>query len=181
MAEMSSTTRHKSCLVCIQTKRKYDRTWPRCQRYVARGSECQYIGRSWRRSQCSSSSSADELILLSEPLGGQPASNWQLQQYHAEPMSLLTCYDGALLKLPNHPFSLWNMPENGNFILDSIQDDVIQQVPSSAIPDTIQTITSGVTLQARVHFVANRLTTKLLLAKELAASIIYTLISIQRY
>ncbi|KAH6719549.1 hypothetical protein BKA61DRAFT_630122 [Leptodontidium sp. MPI-SDFR-AT-0119] len=57
---MSRTSRHKSCLARIQTKRKCDRTWPRCQRCVARGSECQYIGRHRHQPQRSPDSSVDQ-------------------------------------------------------------------------------------------------------------------------
>ncbi|KAH8883168.1 hypothetical protein GQ53DRAFT_753069 [Thozetella sp. PMI_491] len=157
---MLSTSRHKSCLVCIQTKRRCDRTLPRCQRCVARGSECQYIGRNRHRPQRSTDSDVDQSVPVSKPLVGQPSSNWQLQQYHVEPTSLLTTWpDSALFEFHNHPFNLGVMPDDNTFIFDGIQDNVAQQVPSGADPNIIRATTSDARLQARVEFVAKRLAT----------------------
>ncbi|APA12007.1 hypothetical protein SS1G_05579 [Sclerotinia sclerotiorum 1980 UF-70] len=153
---MSGTSRHKSCLECIQTKRKCDRTWPRCQRCVARGSECQYIGRNRHQPQRSPDTNVDQSVPISERLGGQPSSNWELEQYHADPTSLLTpCWDGALFEFPNH----FNLASHDNFIFNSIQDEVDQQASSSADPGIVRAITPDSKLQARVEFVAKRLAT----------------------
>ncbi|KAF2794219.1 hypothetical protein K505DRAFT_324909 [Melanomma pulvis-pyrius CBS 109.77] len=152
-------SRHKSCLACIHTKRKCDQTWPRCQRCVARGSECQYIGRKRHQPQRSTNSDVDQSVPVVEPSRGQTSSNLQLQQYHAEPMSLFTtCPDDALFEFPNHPFSLGSMSGDDTFILDSIQNNVPEQVLSSADPN-VRDITSDARLQARVEFVATRLAT----------------------
>lgn len=152
---MASTSRHKSCLECIQTKRKCDRAWPRCQRCVTRGSGCQYIGRNRHQPQQSPDSNTDQSVPILENLGDQPSSNWRLEQYHAEPASLLTpCWDDALFEFPNYS----RPASRGNFVFNSIHDELAQQASSSADPGIVRAITSDTKLQARVEFVAKRLT-----------------------
>lgn len=154
---MSSTTRHKSCVRCIQTKRKCDRTLPRCQRCVARGSECHYLNRHRHRPQPSSNLAVDQSAPISEPWDGQPYSNWQLQQYHGEPTTLLASgLDNAVFEYPNHPFNLGSMPDDA-FSFDGSQDNAAQPVPSSTDRNVIRSTTPDTALQARVEFVAKRL------------------------
>ncbi|TEY52432.1 hypothetical protein BOTCAL_0258g00020 [Botryotinia calthae] len=128
---MSSTSR----LECIQTKRKCDRTWPRCQRCVTRDTECRYIGRNRPQPQQSPDSDVDQPAPISEHLGEQPSN-------------------GALFEFTNH----FNLAGQGDFIFNSIQDEVPQRVSSSARPDIVRAVTSDSKLQARVEFVAKRLT-----------------------
>ncbi|ATZ50136.1 hypothetical protein BCIN_05g05140 [Botrytis cinerea B05.10] len=152
---MSSTSRHKSCLGCIQTKRKCDRTWPRCQRCVTRRTECRYIGRNRPQLQQSPDSDVDQPAPALEHLGEQSSSNWRLEQYHAEPSLLLTpCWDGALFEFPYH----FSLAGQGDFIFNSIQDEVPQPASSNTDPDIVRAVTSDSKLQARVEFVAKRLT-----------------------
>jgi hypothetical protein len=63
-----------------------------------------------------------------------------------------------LFEFPNH-FNLASMQDDGNFIFNSIEDKVAQQVSSSADPDIVRSIASDAKLQARVEFVAKRLAT----------------------
>ncbi|TGO65679.1 hypothetical protein BOTNAR_0075g00290 [Botryotinia narcissicola] len=136
------------------TKRKCDRAWPRCQRCVTRGSGCQYIGRNRHQPQRSPDSNVDQSVPIAENSGDRPSSNWQLEQYHAEPASLLTpCWDDALFEFPNYS----SPASDGNFVFNCIHDEVAQQASSSADPGIVRAITSDTKLQARVEFVAKRL------------------------
>ena len=164
---LTRASRHKSCLGCIQTKRKCDRTQPRCQRCVARGSECRYIrqGRSPPQRSTHPGESEQSVLAMEELLHDQLPSNWQLQEYHTGPITSFTqCLDDAVFKFPCHPFNLGEMPYENTFDFGSsnIQNNVAVQMPSSTSATDLlitQPTTPDVGLLARVAFVAKRLAT----------------------
>ncbi|OAL54668.1 hypothetical protein IQ07DRAFT_665001 [Pyrenochaeta sp. DS3sAY3a] len=129
------TTRHKSCVACIQTKRKCDRTQPKCQRCMTRGSNCQYLGRQ------------QEVVVRSAV---DTAADWQLQALEAEPMDRRLLFSPSssenIFEFPNHPF---NQPIDNQSFVPSIGDLVTQPHPPTTDPDA--------KIYARVEYCAARL------------------------
>ena len=162
-------SRHKSCLKCIQTKRKCDRMQPRCRRCIASNTECQYIGRNRFPQQPSiQPGEADHSFPLpTEPVDGtQPLANWQLQPYHTSSMvSLPTLYlDDTVFEFPNHPFNLGEMPYDDTFQFgyssSSNDSSVAVQISSTNIcmePPITPPNTAEAIIRPRVEFVAKRL------------------------
>ncbi|KAF7916668.1 hypothetical protein BELL_0406g00020 [Botrytis elliptica] len=155
---MSNRLRHKSCVACIQMKRKCDRGWPRCQRCIKRGSECHYIGQNCHRQERIVDAAAQPLVSSQEQSFGRASStiNWQVEQYHAEPSAAITpCWDGAPLEFTGN-FNLAGLFDNNSFDFPSIQTSTSQQILSS--PDlSITQASSDVELLPRVNFMAKRL------------------------
>ncbi|KAH8627197.1 hypothetical protein IG631_16965 [Alternaria alternata] len=162
-------SRHKSCLKCIQTKRKCDRTQPRCRRCIASNSECQYIGRNrCVRHPIIQPGQADQSFPVStEHVNrAQPPANWQLQPYYTSSMtSLPTPYlDDTLFEFPNHPFNLGDVPYDDTFQFgcssSSNNSSVAVQVSSTDIctdPLSTRLNTPEAMIRPRVEFVAKRL------------------------
>ncbi|KAF2415487.1 hypothetical protein EJ08DRAFT_691005 [Tothia fuscella] len=153
-------SRRRSCLACIQRKRKCDRTWPKCQRCVARASQCLYPNEIILQPQQSINFDAVQSVPALLPPRGQPSSSWQLQQYPTEPSLLFTGVDGGSpFESHFHPSNSRSMLDD-DFIFGSIEDDVSRQLlQSSAQSNIIQAIPSNSSLQRRVQYVAKRLAT----------------------
>ncbi|KAF5868369.1 putative transcription factor cys6 protein [Botrytis fragariae] len=96
------------------------------------------------------------LVPSQEQFSGRASSNWQVEQYHAEPSSAITpCWDGAPSKLTDN-FNLTDLFDNYSFDFHSIQTSSSQQILSS--PDLgITQASSDVELLPRVEFMAKRL------------------------
>lgn len=137
---MDRATRHKSCVACIQTKRKCDRTQPKCQRCIARGSDCHYIGRTRARQQ-------QQVV---EQSITSTATDWRLQSLdveHIDPAALFSpALDEGIFDFPHHPF---NLPLDCQSLVPSIGGAVAQTPSFTVDPDT--------KLYARVEYCAGRL------------------------
>ncbi|KAF2013935.1 hypothetical protein BU24DRAFT_424953 [Aaosphaeria arxii CBS 175.79] len=155
---MPKASRHKSCVACIQTKRKCDRTWPRCQRCIARGSACHYIGRSDEQPSRSHDPDFDQLISIQGSSDEQALCSWALQQCPTDPASLVDLLpDSTTFEFPNHPFNLGSMPNDNDLFIHGTQDITIHQAPSNDEQDIMQTTTPNAMIRTRADFVAKRL------------------------
>lgn len=137
---MERLTRHKSCVACIQTKRKCDRTQPKCQRCITTGSACQYIGRNRARPQ----QTADQSIT-------RTSADWQLQTFEVDHVSSATLLapitNEVSFDILQQPL---NLPLNDSLpLIPNIGDLVTHSQPPFIDPDS--------KLYARVEYCAARL------------------------
>lgn len=137
---MDRVTRHKSCVACIQTKRKCDRTQPRCQRCITTGSACQYIGRTRARPQ-----------QIAEQSITRTAVDWQLQAFEVDHVSSATLLapitNEVSFDILQQPL---NLPLNESLpLITNIGDLVTHLQPPFIDPDS--------KLYARVEYCAARL------------------------
>ncbi|KAJ4988906.1 transcription factor cys6 protein [Stagonosporopsis vannaccii] len=141
---MERATRHKSCVACIQTKRKCDRTQPKCQRCTARGSDCHYIGRSRMRQQQVVEQSVLEQSLI------RTAAEWRPQILEVEHMTSAALFPPTsnedIFDFPHHPF---NLPFDDQSLVPSIGDLAAEPQPHTGDPDS--------KLYTRVEYCAGRL------------------------
>ncbi|KAF2846065.1 hypothetical protein T440DRAFT_472216 [Plenodomus tracheiphilus IPT5] len=152
---MASRSRHKSCVACIQTKRKCDRTKPSCQRCIARGTVCHYIGRNPPQQAPAPRIDSSQLV----PASSSPSVNGYFVQHNEiEALTAFTpCTDASWFEFPNHPFNLASMPDDSAFIFDGINNIVPLQLMESQAINQDRPASSGSIVQARVEFVAKRL------------------------
>ncbi|KAH6619895.1 hypothetical protein C7974DRAFT_398415 [Boeremia exigua] len=136
---MERATRHKSCVACIQTKRKCDRTQPKCQRCISRNSDCEYIGRRRGRHQPVAESSAPVT-----------AVDWRPSTMEMESLIPATQFSPSInediFEFPHHPF---NLSFDSRSLAPSIGD--------LTSPPHLNTIDPDTRLYARVAFCAARL------------------------
>lgn len=136
-----SSSRQKSCLGCVRSKRKCDQGFPKCRRCLARRIDCEYTGRV-------PATEADALAkLAAEDLA---PSNMRLQLSPATAEHLTPYIDDPFLQLGNDPFSLANLQEIG-LLSPAIVEDPMNE------DEDAEYINTGVQYQARVEFAAKRL------------------------
>ncbi|KAJ8115992.1 hypothetical protein OPT61_g2487 [Boeremia exigua] len=140
---MDRPTRHKSCVGCIQTKRRCDRNQPKCQRCITRGSDCQYVGSNDTRRHTRRQQVAERPILDTVP-------DWGAQNLDVELLSSATLASaslgGNIFEFPQHPF---NLPLDSQSLVPSIGDLGTQPRLPSTDPDN--------RLYDRVEYCATRL------------------------
>ncbi|KAH7110601.1 hypothetical protein B0J11DRAFT_448147 [Dendryphion nanum] len=152
-------SRQKSCLACVQSKRKCDKGIPKCQRCVARKSDCEYNGRYLEQRPPNARGNADENYALAEPIikslaEPQMPSNWQLQSTSLFPdtTAILPWMSDAFFGLGTNQFSFGSISKD--FSLDStVINDMIARYNSYEIGHIIPEVNA----QDRVGFVAKRL------------------------
>lgn len=142
-------SRQKSCLACIQHKRKCDRGLPKCQRCLTKKTDCEYNSQYPSRLRQTPGRTIDGNVAFPEEL----SSDWQLQRRPALPTpAILSPYtNDTFFNLSNSPLSL-GIPQNALLSSAVIEDIVAQQ----DLNDVGQ-ISSHTAAQARVEFVAKRL------------------------
>ncbi|KAB8073576.1 hypothetical protein BDV29DRAFT_135111 [Aspergillus leporis] len=151
-------TRRKSCLTCVQSKRKCDKGIPKYQRCIAKKTDCEYNGRYPSPLRQTTGRNVDENIAtaepFAEPLADELSSHWQLQRSPALPTAavLSPCTNDAFFNFGNNLFSLASMPQDG-----FLSSAVIEGIVAEPNPDDIQQIISDTTPQARVEFAAKKL------------------------
>lgn len=147
-------SRRKSCLSCVQSKRKCDKSLPKCHRCVAKKIDCEYNSRYLGQLQQTTPTNVDENIELAELVVDQQSSNWELQRSpRLSVPSILSSYaNEGFLDFSNIPISMPSIPQNG-----FPSSAVIQDIVTRPDPDNIDRIISDTTAQARVEFAAKRL------------------------
>lgn len=144
----------KSCLACAQSKRRCDKGLPKCQRCLAKNTDCEYNGRYAGRLRQTTGSNVDVNIAVAEPFAEELSSDWQLQRSPAVPAAaILSPYiSDTFFSFSNDPFNLESIPQDGFLSEVVIEDTIARQSPND-----IGRITSGTTAQARVEFAAKKL------------------------
>ena len=151
-------SRQKSCLACAQSKRKCDKGLPKCQRCLAKKTDCEYNGRYPDRLRQTTGRNVEENAAFAEPFAGpfaeELSGDWQLQRSPALPTAatLSPCTNDAFFNFGNNPFSMAGIPQDGFLSSAAIEDIVGQQNPND-----IGQISTDTTAQARVEFAAKRL------------------------
>jgi hypothetical protein len=142
----------KSCLACAQSKRRCDKALPKCQRCLAKKTDCEYNGRySGRLPQATGSNVVS--IAVAGPIAEDLTSDWQLQPSPAVPAAaILSPYTSdPFFNFSNDPFNLESIPQD-DFLSEVLMENTVQQNL-----DDIGCITSSTAPQARVEFVAKKL------------------------
>jgi hypothetical protein len=141
-------SRRKSCLACVQSKRKCDKGLPKCQRCLAKKIDCDYSSRYPDRLPQTAGRNAD--VAFAEEL----SCDWQLQRSPTLPAHtiLSSCMSDTFSNFSNSAFSLAGIPQDG-FLSSAVIEDIVAQQN----PNNIGQITSHPAIQDRVEFVAKRL------------------------
>ncbi|KAL3478295.1 hypothetical protein BJX99DRAFT_224605 [Aspergillus californicus] len=144
----------KSCLACVQSKRKCDKGLPKCQRCLAKNIDCEYNSRNPGRLRQTTERSVDENIAVIEPFPSELFSDWQLQRSPALPTAAILSphTNDVLFNFASDPFNLESIPQGGFLSSAAIDDTVTQQDQTD-----IGRIISDTTAQARVDFAAKKL------------------------
>ncbi|PSN74324.1 hypothetical protein BS50DRAFT_13554 [Corynespora cassiicola Philippines] len=149
-------SRRKSCLACVQSKRKCDKGFPKCRRCVTRKTDCDYNARYvelWR--QASESSNRNESGTLAESLAeplaeNVPSSDWQLQRSPTPPGAVIL--NDGMFDIGNTIFDIPSISSDDFFDPAIIEEIVSQQEHVATEP-----MLPDAALQARVEFAAKRL------------------------
>ncbi|KAJ5615192.1 transcription factor gsfR2 [Penicillium hordei] len=144
----------KSCLACVQSKRKCNKGLPKCQRCLTKNIDCEYNGRHPGRLRETTGRIVDENIAFVEPFPSELFSDWQLQRSPALPTtSILSPHtNDVLFNFANDPFDFESIPQGGFLSSAVIGDTVAQQDQND-----VGRIISDTTAQARVDFAAKKL------------------------
>nr|D7PI10.1 RecName: Full=Transcription factor gsfR2; AltName: Full=Griseofulvin synthesis protein R2A [Penicillium aethiopicum]ADI24952.1 GsfR2 [Penicillium aethiopicum] len=144
----------RSCITCVQSKRKCDQGLPKCQRCLAKNIHCEYNPRYPNRRRQTTERNVDENVSLVEPIAEEPSRGCQLQRSPARPTSPTHSphANDIFFNFANDPFNLESIPQD-NFLNSTIFEDVVTQ----QAPNDTERITSDTTAQARVEFAAKKL------------------------
>ncbi|KAJ5415186.1 transcription factor gsfR2 [Penicillium sp. CMV-2018d] len=147
-------SRQKSCLACVQSKRKCDKGLPKCQRCLAKKTDCEYNSQYPDRPRQTTRRNVDENVAIAEPFAEEPSSDGQLQRSRGLPSAAILSprTNDAFFNFGNNPFNLASIPPD-DFLSSALIDDIVARQNST---DIVQMI-SDTTPQARVEFVAKRL------------------------
>ncbi|KAF7588658.1 hypothetical protein BBP40_005409 [Aspergillus hancockii] len=147
-------SRRKSCLSCVQSKRRCDKGLPKCHRCVAKKTDCEYNGRYLGQLQQTTAGNVDENVELVEPFVDQQSSNWELQRSPrlSVPSILSPCTNEGFINFSNIPIGMPSISQYG-----FPGPAVIQDIVTRPDPDNPDRIISDATVQARVEFAAKRL------------------------
>ncbi|KAJ6150130.1 transcription factor gsfR2 [Penicillium samsonianum] len=147
-------SRQKSCLACVQSKRKCDKGLPKCQRCLAKKTDCEYHGQYPDRLRQTTGRNVDENVAFAEPFAEGLSSDWQLQRSPALPSAAILSprTNDAFFNFGNDPFNLASIPQD-DFFSSAVIEDIVARQNSNGIGQMISDTTS----QARVEFVAKRL------------------------
>lgn len=148
-----SSSRQKSCHACVRSKRKCDQTFPKCRRCIARKIDCEYAGRNSRRSPQDAGSGLDSDSGYAE-LFAEDNASLQLQRSPARAAATLSpSMNDAFLNFGDDPFNLPHLPGE-----DYLSPAVIEDIMAQQDPNDVEQIMSGAIYQARVEFLAKRIT-----------------------
>lgn len=147
-------SRQKSCLACVQSKRKCDKGLPKCQRCLAKKTDCEYHGQYPDRLRQTTGRNVDENVAFAEPFAEGLSSDWQLHRSPALPSAAILSprTNDAFFNFGNDPFNLASIPQD-DFFSSAVIEDIVARQNSNGIGQMISDTTS----QARVEFVAKRL------------------------
>ncbi|CAI7636697.1 unnamed protein product [Penicillium palitans] len=148
-------SRQKSCLACVQSKRKCDKGLPKCQRCLAKKTDCEYNGQYPDRLRQTSRRNVDENVAFAEPFAEpfaeEPPSDSQLQRSPPLPSAarLSPHTNDAFFNFGDNPFNVASIPQD-DFLSSALIDDIVARQNSTDVRQMI----SDTTPQARVEFVA---------------------------
>ncbi|OQE15360.1 hypothetical protein PENFLA_c032G01444 [Penicillium flavigenum] len=144
----------KSCLACVQSKRKCDKGLPKCQRCLAKNIDCEYNPRYPGRRRQTTGRNVEENIAFAEPVVEELSRGWQLQRSPVRPTAAtLSPYSNDIFfNIPTGPFNLESIPQD-DFLNSTVFEDAVAQ----QVPNDIQRCPSDTTTQARVEFTAKKL------------------------
>ncbi|CAG8908675.1 unnamed protein product [Penicillium egyptiacum] len=140
----------KSCLACVQSKRKCDKGLPKCQRCLAKNIDCEYNPRYLGRRRQPTGRNVGENFAFTEEL----SNDCQLQRSPALPAAaILSPYtNDPFFNFANDPFNLESIPQDA-FLSSAVFEDTIAQ----QTPNYIEHLTSDTTAQPRVEFAVKKL------------------------
>ncbi|KAF7520819.1 hypothetical protein PCG10_008745 [Penicillium crustosum] len=147
-------SRQKSCIACVQSKRKCDKGLPKCQRCLAKKTDCEYNGQYPERLRQTARRNVDENVAFAEPFAEELPSDSQLQRSPAlaSAATLSPHTNDAFFNFGNNLFNVASIPQD-DFLSSTLIDDIVARENSTDIGQMI----SDTTPQARVEFVAKRL------------------------
>lgn len=148
-----SSSRQKSCLACVRSKRRCDQGFPKCRRCRERKIDCDFPGRIFDRNSETARDQWDQDAGFAESFAEEALS--YSDQHRSAALTALRptpSVDNAFLQFGNDPFNLPEMAA-GDLFHPAVIGDIMAQRTS---PEPGQ-ITSDARLQARVEFAAKRL------------------------
>jgi hypothetical protein len=149
-----SSSRRKSCLACVRSKRKCDQRFPSCQRCLTKKIDCEFLSRNFNQlwPTTESNENGNGNVASAQAYVEELPSSWQLQRSPALPAVIFPpSMNDAFFNVGNNPFNLPSISSD-DFLSSLVIEDIVAQQNLNdirQIPDAI--------LQARVEFAAKRL------------------------
>ncbi|KAH7036247.1 hypothetical protein B0J12DRAFT_678674 [Macrophomina phaseolina] len=152
-ALVKTSTRQKSCLDCVRSKRKCDQGFPKCRRCVKRRVECQYIAKSPNRLLKGDEETHGNTEGQAAELAAEAAtpSSLQLQRSPSPIRGLTPFLTDPFMELANDPFNLPSLPLD-----DFLSPAVVSDIMADPILDNPE-LAAGPNYQRRVEYVARRI------------------------